>query len=165
MYCEHCKKEKATVFLTQVINGVMHKVDLCESCAKKFGVSDASGGFSLADVLLQMGEAIFDPATILPTAQRQCPACGYSQNDFRNTGRLGCPACYEVFGDLLNNLLQECQKSSQHRGKVPRRQVHGVAEQQHVADLEKKLADAVQKERFEEAAWLRDQIRILSAQP
>jgi protein arginine kinase activator len=50
MQCEVCKNTEATVHLTQIINGKMQKVDMCESCAKEKGVSDPTG-FSLADML------------------------------------------------------------------------------------------------------------------
>ena len=47
--CSICNKE-ATVHLTQIVNNKIHKVDLCESCAQKKGVTDPEG-FSLADLL------------------------------------------------------------------------------------------------------------------
>lgn len=162
MQCERCKEAKATVFLTQVINGVMHKVDLCEKCAKEMGVSENSA-FSLADLLLQMGEGVFDQMMKDPEEGIICPDCGYTQSDFRKTGRLGCEKCYEVFSALLSQVLDEFQKSSQHRGKVPSRRIQDAAQDQHLADLEKQLAEAIKKEHFEEAAWIRDQIRSLSA--
>jgi protein arginine kinase activator len=34
MLCDICKKSEATVHLTQIVDGKMLKVDLCESCAK-----------------------------------------------------------------------------------------------------------------------------------
>ena len=33
MICEECKRREANVFLTQIINGEMSKLSLCESCA------------------------------------------------------------------------------------------------------------------------------------
>ena len=35
MKCEFCKKENASIHLTQVVNGEMKKLNLCQSCAKK----------------------------------------------------------------------------------------------------------------------------------
>jgi len=34
MFCEKCQKAEATVFLTQIIRGEMHKQNLCRSCAQ-----------------------------------------------------------------------------------------------------------------------------------
>ena len=50
MLCRICKKEEATVHLTQIAGDKMQKVDLCPECAKTKGVNDPTG-FSLADLL------------------------------------------------------------------------------------------------------------------
>lgn len=31
----------------------------------------------------------------------RCPACGYSVHELVATGLLGCPACYELFADVI----------------------------------------------------------------
>ena len=56
MLCDICKENEAKVHLTQIVEGKMQKVDLCESCAKEKGVQDPTG-FSLADLLLGLGAA------------------------------------------------------------------------------------------------------------
>jgi len=50
MKCDVCSKE-ATVFLTQIINGQMTNVNLCEACSKEKGVTDTMG-FGLAEAFL-----------------------------------------------------------------------------------------------------------------
>ena len=39
MKCHHCDTQ-ATVHLTQILNGQMHKMDLCETCAQAKGVTN-----------------------------------------------------------------------------------------------------------------------------
>ena len=56
MLCDICKKNVATVHLTQMVEGKTKKVDLCEACSKEKGVDDPTG-FSLADLLLGLGAA------------------------------------------------------------------------------------------------------------
>ena len=51
MRCDVCQKNDATVYLTQIVEGKMQKVNLCEHCAKEKGVSDPTG-FAMADLLL-----------------------------------------------------------------------------------------------------------------
>jgi protein arginine kinase activator len=90
MQCDVCQKNEATVYLTQIVEGKMQKVNLCESCAKEKGVSDPTG-FAMADLLLGLGatqqiEHAGQPA-------QKCPVCGFTQVDFKKTGRLGCSAC------------------------------------------------------------------------
>src|SRR3989338_8713486 len=86
MLCDVCKEAEATVHLTQVINGKVQKVDLCEACAKEKGVSDPAG-FSLADLLLGLGAG--ENIQAEPGVVR-CSVCGLTQADFKKTGRLGC---------------------------------------------------------------------------
>ena len=56
MICDVCKTNEATVFLTQIVDGKMQKVNLCDSCSKEKGVDDPTG-FALADLLLGLGAA------------------------------------------------------------------------------------------------------------
>jgi protein arginine kinase activator len=80
-----CKKNLATVHLTQIVEDKIQKVDLCEDCAKQKGVkSDAS--FSLADLLLGASQEIAQAAGGIEV---RCPGCGFTQADFKKAGRLG----------------------------------------------------------------------------
>jgi protein-arginine kinase activator protein McsA len=54
MLCDVCKCNDATVFLTQIQDGKMQKVNLCEACSKEKGVEDPKS-FALADLLLGIG--------------------------------------------------------------------------------------------------------------
>ena len=43
MLCDVCRTENASVFLTQIVDGKMQKVNMCESCSKEKGVTDPTG--------------------------------------------------------------------------------------------------------------------------
>src|SRR5437870_13271714 len=103
MLCDVCKCNDATVFLTQILEGKMQKVNLCDSCSKEKGVQDPTG-FALADLLLGLGAA--QEIEKGGGAAQKCPECGFSQADFKKTGRLGCPVCYDTFGEGLASLLK-----------------------------------------------------------
>src|SRR6186713_1976688 len=98
MNCDVCKQNQATVFLTQIVDGKMQKVNLCESCSKEKGVTDPTG-FALADLLLGLG-ASQEMERSTP-AGTWCATCGFSQADFKKTGRFGCSNCYDTFGEGL----------------------------------------------------------------
>ena len=51
--------------------------------------------------------------------QAGCPGCGMTTQQFKNTGRLGCPRCYENFRGDLVPLLQRVHEASQHKGRLP----------------------------------------------
>ncbi len=157
MLCDICKKKDATVHLTQIDGGKMHKVDLCESCAKEKGVQDPTG-FSLADLLVGLGAAE-EMKTESPGAH--CPVCAFTQADFKRTGRLGCSACWEAFEPGLSSLLKAMHKGDRHAGKVPSRAAHTIAISEKIKTLAEELDKAVRTEKYEDAAQIRDQIRQL----
>lgn len=163
MLCDICKENEAKVHLTQIVDGKMQKVDLCESCAKEKGVSDPTG-FSLADLLLGLGAAEELKPSGEGGASVRCPACGFTQVDFKKTGRLGCPECYRVFEAGLGSLMKAMHKGEQHIGKVPGKAVRSQELSGKLKTLETDLKKAVEDEKYEEAAVLRDQIRALESQ-
>ncbi len=158
MICCVCKEKEATVHLTQIAAEKMQKVDLCEECAKQKGVNDPAG-FSLADLLLGLG-ATPEAEPVVGGAESKCPACGFTQADFKKAGRLGCAECYKTFAEGLDQLLKSMHKGTRHRGKVPT----ALRESQDLADklksLQKKLDKAVSDEDFEQAANCRDEIKV-----
>jgi protein arginine kinase activator len=143
--------------LTQILEGKMQKVNLCDACSKEKGVQDPTG-FALADLLLGIGaaEEIEKGATT-----QKCPVCGFTQADFKKTGRLGCSACYVTFAEGLNGLLKAMHKGTEHVGKLPERAQRAIELSDRVRTLTKNLEKAVAEENYETAASLRDQIKRL----
>ena len=157
MLCDICKKNEATVHLTQIVNAKMLKVELCENCAKAKGVQEQAG-FSLADLMVGLGSA---DEIKSDTPDLKCPGCGLSQADFKKTGRLGCAVCWETFEAGLATLLKAMHKSDRHVGKVPSKAAHTIAIGAQIKDLMVELDEAVRDEQYEQAARLRDEIRAL----
>lgn len=154
--CSNCSKE-ATVHLTQIVNNKIHKVDLCESCAQKKGVTDPQG-FSLAD-LLSKATLTHDTSE----SQLVCPNCGLETSDFRRTGRLGCANCFQVFAGIVRPALEDMHVGSEHKGKVPEVALTRQNSQAQLQSVRDSLARAIAEEAYEEAATFRDQIKALEA--
>jgi len=148
--CDLCSKA-ATVHLTQIVNNKIHKVDLCEACAQAKGVTDPSG-FSLADLLLK---ASLNPE---PQGDIRCEACGLTQQDFKKTGRFGCPACYTAFSAVLSPILESMHNGTSHVGKVPQRALERRSLYDRLTKLETELDQAIKSERYEDAARFRDEL-------
>ncbi len=161
MLCCICKEKEATVHLTQIAGDKMQKVDLCEECAKTKGVNDPTG-FSLADLLLGLG-ASQEIEQASGRGGLKCPACGFTQADFKKAGRLGCPECYQTFAEPLEGLLKTMHKGTRHVGKIPESLRQGRDLSDRLKNLQKKLSQAIEAEDFEEAAVLRDEIKQISA--
>ena len=148
--CDLCSKP-ATVHLTQIVNSKIHKVDLCEACAQAKGVTDPSG-FSLADLLLK---ASLNPE---PAGEAKCIACGFTSQDFKKSGRFGCPSCYEHFSKMIEPMLDTMHKGSSHTGKIPQRAVARKSLYERLTQLETELDQAIKTERYEDAARYRDEL-------
>ena len=157
MICDVCKTNPATVFLTQILDGKMQKVNLCESCSKEKGVTDPTG-FELADLLLGLGAA---QELEKGTGGQRCPVCGFSQADFKKTGRLGCAACYETFAEGLDSVIKAVHKGTRHTGKIPARLAGKLQVEARIKELQDQLNKAIETENYEAAADYRDQIRQL----
>ena len=122
MKCDYCD-QKATVFLTQLIDGQMKKVCLCESCAKEKGVTDPTG-FSLADMLItgvpQLGVPGATFAATRSGGGKKCPSCGFSVDDLNRVRRFGCSECFQAFRPEVDLILRGMHQGVTHLGKVPK---------------------------------------------
>jgi protein arginine kinase activator len=115
----------------------------------------------LGSFLAAMGKNLpeTEPA---PRSAETCGRCGGSLQDFRESGRLGCPECYRSFEVPLRELLRRLHGSTHHvgeryadRGAAP---ADGRVE---TVDLREQLRLAVETENFELAAELRDRLRVV----
>jgi len=181
MKCDVCENE-ATVFLTQIINGQMTTVNLCEVCSKAKGVTEETG-FGLAEAFLSPSHRADSD-----TMEIVCNACGFTASQLKKIGRMGCPECYAAFRDGLDGLLRNMHKGTRHVGKrpshlsaitpqlLPRQRNTVVAEAPppppvpaaspppaapDIAKLRAELDLAVSEERYEDAARLKSEIESL----
>ncbi len=165
MLCTICKEKPATVHLTQIVGDKMQKLDLCEDCAKTKGINDPTS-FGLADLDLVLGlGASQQLEQAAGGVELKCPRCGFTQADFKKSGRLGCPECYRTFAEGLAGLLKTMHKGTRHTGKAPEalratRENAGL-----LKSLQSKLAKAIKDENYEQAAQLRDEIKQLTGRP
>jgi len=160
--CSRCSKP-ATLHITELQDGDVDALHLCESCAheylnmaeplKPLQVSEAAKSFAqkLAEVTSDEELDQLD--------QLVCPNCGISFREFRSQGRLGCPHDYSAFENELMPLLENIHGETQHTGKTPRRAPGGSKRQYRLIKLRSELKNAVEKEDYEDAARLRDQIQ------
>jgi protein arginine kinase activator len=167
LLCDECGKNKATVHLTEIVNDLITKLNLCESCAKTKG-AEAEQHFGIADLLSALSD-VDAPQTHVPPgahSKNKCPHCGLTYDDFKRVGRLGCGECYKVFRTSLAPLLKRIHGSNQHIGKSPNPQALDEFKTNHKRQQELELArtdllKAVKNEEFEVAAGLRDKIKFL----
>jgi protein arginine kinase activator len=152
-----CQKNEATIHLTQVVNGAAKKMHLCESCAEANGV-DVQNPTSIAELLLGLGKPKPPPDGGEAPEEAACPHCHMRPGDFKKSGRLGCPHCYETFAAELAPLLRSMHRGEQHTGKIPQGQSARLRVSAEASQLQRELEEAVAGENFEKAAQLRDRL-------
>lgn len=120
-----------------------------------------------------------------------CDNCGMSYEEFTNTGKFGCESCYEIFSEKIDPILKNIHGDNRHIGrgisshsdkneksKVKNENVgassartqkknnvgiDATKSEQNVQleELKKNLKLAIQEERYEDAAKIRDEIKNL----
>jgi protein arginine kinase activator len=154
--CQFCANP-ATVHLTDIVNGHKKETHLCQACAEKKQLLNQSE-LNLSAIL----QTVIGPHVGQLTddlARLTCPECGIKYMEFKAEGRLGCAHDYEVFRTALEPLLQRIHRSMRHTGKRPRHPRRHAASHQSIVALRQRLRQAVEAERYEEAAQLRDLLR------
>ena len=100
-----------------------------------------------------------------------CGGCGATWEQIALDERAGCAKCYSTFRASLTHLLEQVQREAKHFGKTPRaaqkRQLRlellRRRRDNQLEMLRNRLAQAVKFERYEEAATLRDKIKVVSS--
>lgn len=164
MKCSNCNEREAVIHLTQVADQMV-ELHLCERCAAEKGLETlgAVGKNPLASYIAAMGQGLKDAIPASELGGFVCTRCGATLQDFRESGRLGCPDCYRTLGSPLKELLRRLHGATRHAGEryampgtapeSPERRVHG--------ELREQLRRAIEAENFELAAQLRDQLKDL----
>ena len=159
MICEKCNINPATVHVQQIINGEKTERYLCQSCA-----GDADQGISLNLFQGFMDAFLKTAATGVNVAAQadidaKCLNCGFTYNDFKKAGKLGCVNCYQAFRNELDRILKNIHGSSIHEGKFPHKSGAVMMQKKALENLRNSLRKAIQNEEYEKAASLRDQIK------
>ncbi|MFA6029607.1 MAG: UvrB/UvrC motif-containing protein [Elusimicrobiota bacterium] len=157
MLCSRCQKNPAGVHVQQIVNNQLTQLHLCAECAE-LAELPGSGAAPIFELLAKLGGLPSGrPARAKEPA---CRSCGLRYEEFRKTGMLGCPGCYESFAPQLSEVLRNIQGSVRHHGKRPGAPAPKKG-REDAAKLREKLKAAVAAEDFEEAARLRDLLKGL----
>ena len=165
MLCQVCGKNPATVHFTEIHDNRMTEIHVCDRCAEEKGLQATASPqkFDIADLLAGMVDTMtsYDEERV---GRVQCPRCGLLYSAFRETGRLGCAECYTAFQFQLRPLLRRIHGDTRHRGKVPARDGDGAVRSRQIQRLHDELQRAVEREEFEHAAAIRDEIKRLETE-
>jgi protein arginine kinase activator len=161
MLCDSCRERDAVIQVTQVTEPPVKQLNLCEKCAAERGIETQLSvpKPALTDFILAVQQKA------LPAGEAdgvRCAFCQATLRDFKNSGRLGCAYCYGTFEANLRDLLRRVHGNSKHQGKSYRAPEGPPEEGASVlTELRDRLKRAIDQEQFEEAARLRDQIKVI----
>lgn len=166
MLCQRCNQKDANVHITKVINGVKTELHLCDECAKQS--EDINMSFNLG-MPMSFQNILDGFVEMLGGVQKTyeeevCPVCKMSFNDFRNKGRFGCSSCYTSFAPKITPIIKRIHGNIEHTGKVPKRTGGEFKVKRDIQRLKEELKIAINKEEYEKAAKIRDEIRKLESQ-
>lgn len=173
MLCDICQKREAKIYYTEIIKGEKKEQHLCEECAAEhttfFVMDSLKNQESFLGGLLAGLIENFAANTSAQTEKKEelsCKKCGMSLDVFFKMGHFGCSDCYRTFGKYLPRLYRNIHGGDTHSGKRLKGYIKPQEEQEKISvftekeKLQFKLQQAIEKEEFEEAAKLRDQIKL-----
>lgn len=173
MLCEKCKKNEATVYYRETVNGKTKSWSLCQDCFNELQQAnhgkqelanfwnepfeDFFGNDFLHSLLSPMGGNQFW------SEEKRCSLCGASFDDIVAEGKVGCPKCYETFEKELEESVRRIHGTSSHTGRVPGKLKAKFDQKKKIAELERQQKEAVKNENYEEAARIRDELKALKS--
>ena len=166
MLCERCKKEEASIHLTEIIKDVKSEVHLCETCAREIGLNSKLSNFSLS-VPEMLSFLEVNEVSGNEQEDTACRMCGTTFMQYSRQGKLGCADCYTQLESSLAAVIRSYHGDRKHVGKMPVNyssdEIENVVEKideegLSIRELQERLQNAVMDERFEDAAVLRDRI-------
>ncbi len=138
--CDICGERKSEVRVVQYVGGRRKELLLCRKCASTAGIDEQLGD-----------EKIFLESNFEPT--HSCPQCGWRLQDIIDTGMLGCPGCFDEFYNEVKPLIKHFHGDECLKGRTR------LNRQIKISTLQWQLRKAVDEERFEDAAKIRDLIQ------
>ena len=160
MKCQQCEKP-ATIHITEITGPELDELHLCEDCGKIYLSQQEPASDS---PMSQQFKLIEDADELAALQQQVCEICGSSFYEFRHSGRLGCPHDYVCFETELEPLIVNIHAATDHVGKRPKRGVNSSEQQVVLVRMRQEMKEAIEREDYETASSLRDQIQELEEQ-
>ena len=166
MNCEICKSKKATLFYADE-GGIRHA--LCAECGESInklgkveGKKEQIPKYIPEPSLCSFIECAGDLSAHVKHDARPravCQSCGCSLEEIIESGKFGCPDCYESFDDSIGTRYSGDTDSAS--GRMPSSRRFDIDRRALLESLKSDLRGAIDAENFELAASLRDKIKKL----
>jgi protein arginine kinase activator len=161
--CSHCKKSIKVIY-KEIVTSSIVCTEMCSDCPV---LQQKLHG--------QMAEPKKREGLPETGAGLYCENCRTSLESIKMGNPLGCSECYAVFADVLISELIAADKlparikrdilakktQPLHLGKTPNKPLT-IPPSSRLTTLNEALNEALKKENYEQAAWIRDQIKALT---
>ena len=145
MRCDRCGKNEATFYYKSNINGKVTQIHLCPQCAEELGYTDSFRSAGMTGGLF--GDFFSRPFGMLEPFF----------NGFGSRMLTEFPEPVDVLGQSRASV----PAAEEHSDLLPKDEQDALTKQRKRNALQTQLNLAVEAERFEEAAKLRDELRAL----
>lgn len=160
--CTECRKPIAVKYTEIIGNSITH-TSMCNDCPV------------LRHKLHGTPHVEYVAGQVEVGAELACGNCGTTLDSIRVGAHLGCDVCYEVFDHVLISemlaagkvpaRIQNVKKSIPvHIGRSPG-EAQEINPSLRLLALNEALNEMLKSEDYEQAAWLRDQIKALTDEP
>lgn len=158
--CTECHKA-VSVWYTEIVGNATTETCMCKDCPEL--------QHRLKGMVPEPGS---EETSQEGTTGLCCGDCGTTLNAVRMGHPLGCSHCYEVFADVIFQelkatkhlpaaLMKKRRAGALHRGRQ-RGQSQELSPSLQLITLNEALKETLSREDYEQAAWLRDQIKELT---
>ena len=164
MLCDNCEERESIISYTRINNDEVEEVHLCQVCAEEKFKKEFQGYQNIIPQLENALKNIFKFTANSSKDEKddiRCEYCGRSFRELKNTGVLGCPKCYDSFGNEIKAYLKALNINLKYRGKIPKNSESYIYYNRKLEDLREKLDLAISLEEYEKAAEIRDEIKTL----
>ena len=183
MKCEICHKAEAVTAVTLTVDGQQKELYVCAACAKasRDGTPrrKSSRGTGTPKVTIVGGNADDVPQPLVEEfvkatlgimkgmaagpeeePDRACPTCHRTWEAVKDSGRLGCPACWKTFAREIREEYLRGEYGPAHLGAAPSLETIPDARDMRVV-LARDLKDAIAREDYRLAAELKRKLDAL----
>ncbi|ANU15790.1 nucleotide excision repair protein [Planococcus maritimus] len=166
MICEQCGERPATVIVKENQQGHLIEKHFCHVCAAEnhnINFSFDQDPMAIHNLLANWFPKQKSAVSPVRRDALTCPRCGFTFQKFLSLGKFGCAECYSTFSPQLTEILKRVQNgNTEHTGKIPASYGTTLKIKKEIEELRKQMQAAIQEEDFEEAARLRDQVKLLN---
>lgn len=163
MKCQICHKNEANIVFTQIVNNEKVVMQICSECAQSKGLTIAypkKDKDHIESLVGSLGDNQSEKHSD-DTPDISCSVCGLSFTEFKKSGLFGCNNCVDAFGEHVEKILKQIHGATRHEGKEPGETSSSVSVNRELRILRDRLRKCVEREQYEMAAEIRDQINVL----